>query len=97
MADVRARFTAMLLDRAADEAAELPSATVVAVTPGAAADGNALVTVRYLGADLKLPYMAHYTPGVGHKVTLGRVGGTWVIFGRVIGFPKQQILDELEP
>lgn len=82
------QFALQQLERAAEEnPGELPQATVTTVTAGGATDGNALVTVNYLGSSLQLPYMAHYTPVVNHRVALARIGGIWTIFGRPIGFP----------
>lgn len=64
-----------------------PTATVTAVTAGGGADGEDLVTVTYLGAELNLPHMDHYTPVVEHVVALVRIGGLWTVFGRPVGFP----------
>jgi hypothetical protein len=88
MASGAQRFALQQLDRAAAEnPGELPLATVTTVTAGGATDSNALVTVNYLGGSLQLPYMAHYTPVVNHRVALARVGDIWTILGRPIGFP----------
>ena len=64
-----------------------PTAVVIAITTAGGRDGFDLVTVNYLGAELDLPHMAHYTPAVGHVVVLERVGGSWTIAGRPVGFP----------
>lgn len=63
-------------------------ATVTAVTAGAAADGNDLVTVNYRDADQQVAYLSSYTPLVGHTVGL-LVGsdGSLLILGRIIGTP----------
>lgn len=72
---------------AAESIPDLPVATVAALTPGASADGVALVTVTYLGAQLPATYLAHYTPVVGDRVAVARVGGLLTILGRPVGFP----------
>lgn len=87
MSEGSRRFALQLLDRAADGLPEWPMAAVVTVQPGAASDGLALVRVNYRGALIQLPYMAHYTPVVGHNVVLARVGGEWTIVGRPVGHP----------
>lgn len=88
MASGARRFALQQLDRfAEDNPGELPLADITTVTAGGATDGNALVTVNYLGAALQLPYLSQYTPVVNHRVALGRVGGIWTILGRPVGFP----------
>lgn len=87
MADGASRLTAHLLQPPDEDLPELPKATVTAVTPGGASDGNALVTVDYLGSTLQFGYLSSYTPAVGHVVALGRIGGNWTILGRPIGHP----------
>lgn len=63
-------------------------ATVASVTAGAAADGNALVTITWRGTTVQAPYLASYTPTVGHVVTvLYQPPGTPLILGRPIGTP----------
>lgn len=66
---------------------EWPTARVHAIAPAGGTDGQALVTVDYLGSLLKLPHMDHYTPVVGHVVVLANVNGLPTIVGRPIGFP----------
>lgn len=66
---------------------EFPTGRVTAITAGASTDHLNLVTVRYRGADLKLPYLTHYTPVVGDVVALARIGGNPTIIGRPGGFP----------
>lgn len=88
MASNAHRFAVQQLERAAAQpTVEMPMATVTAVTAAGAEDGNALVTVDYLGAALQFPYLDSYTPVVGHRVALIRLGGIWTIFGRPVGFP----------
>lgn len=65
-----------------------PTATVIAVAAGGGTDGQDLATVDHDGAELELPHMAHYTPVVGDVVVLIRVGGSWTILGRPVGFPS---------
>jgi hypothetical protein len=62
-------------------------ATVLTVTAGAASDGNALVAVTWRGATCNLPYLASYTPVVGHHVMLLVQPPQAVITGRIIGTP----------
>lgn len=61
---------------------------IAAVTAGAAADGNALVTVTYRGITTAAAYPSTYTPNVGHVVNLLVCStGSVVILGRFIGTP----------
>lgn len=60
--------------------------TVTVVTAGAAADGNALVTVERLGTSSYATYGPHYTPVVGHVVLLARTQPP-AILQRLIGKP----------
>jgi hypothetical protein len=66
---------------------ELPIATITAIAPGGGTDSQTLVTVDYQGASLALPHMDHYTPAVGARVALAKIGGVWTILGRPIGHP----------
>lgn len=59
---------------------------VTAVAAGAAADGNALVTVSYRGASLNATYNSSYTPAVGHIVFMARTQPLFIL-GRVVGTP----------
>lgn len=61
--------------------------TISAVTPGGAVDGNALVSVTWQGASVRVAYASSYTPVVGHVVLMARVGPRLVIVCRVIGTP----------
>lgn len=63
-------------------------ATVAAVTPGGASDGNAAVTVTWRGSAMPATYLAAYTPTVGHVVAVVvQPPNTLLIVGRVIGTP----------
>lgn len=63
-------------------------AVVATVTPGAAADGNALATVTWRGQSVQAAYLASYTPTVGHTViVLYQPPAGLLILGRVIGTP----------
>jgi hypothetical protein len=63
-------------------------ATVATVTPGAAADGNALVTVTWRGAAQQAAYLSSYTPTVSHVVAVVyQPPGGLLILGRIIGTP----------
>ena len=59
---------------------------VAAVDAGAAADGNALVTVTWMGTDFYATYGSHYTPAVGHVVLLARTQPP-AILQHLIGTP----------
>ena len=60
---------------------------VVAVTPGAASDGNARCVVNWLGAEVAVPYLAGYSPTVGDVVELGINGSQLLVRDRIIGAP----------
>lgn len=60
--------------------------TVTAVSAGAAADGNALVTVSWRGTSTYATYGSHYTPVVGHVVFMARTQPLHII-DRIIGTP----------
>ena len=63
-------------------------AVVASVAAGAAADGNALVTVTWRGQPVPAAYLSSYTPVVSHVVVvLYQPPGGLVILGRVIGTP----------
>ncbi len=78
---------------ASDTLRELPDdthcrATITAVTAGGASDGNALVTVRWRGAELTAAdYPDSYTPVVGHRVLCVVVDAELSILHRGIGIP----------
>jgi hypothetical protein len=68
--------------------ASIEPAIVATVVAGAAADGNALVTVTWRGQAVKAAYLSTYTPTVGHIVlVLYQPPGGLVILSRVIGTP----------
>lgn len=61
---------------------------VARVTAIAGSTATAPVTVRVNGADLQLPRLASYpTPAIGDTVQIIRTGGTWVVQGRLTGYP----------
>ena len=62
--------------------------TIVSVAAGAAADGNALVTVSWRGTSVACPYPSTYTPGAGHVVLLLVAIPRLVIIARLIGTPS---------
>lgn len=63
-------------------------AEVTSVLAGGAADGNALVGIKWRGKTFAAAYLAHYTPAVGHRVFVQLVGTDPVIQGRVVGTPN---------
>jgi hypothetical protein len=63
-------------------------AVIASVVAGAAADGNALVTVTWRGQAVQAAYLASYTPTVSHTViVLYQPPGGLLILGRVLGTP----------
>lgn len=60
---------------------------VIAVSAGAAKDGNALVTVAWRGASVNVPYPSSYSPAVGHVVLLLIQPPQVVLIARLIGTP----------
>lgn len=63
-------------------------AVVASVSAGAAADGNALVTVTWRGQSVQAAYLSSYTPTVAHVViVLYQPPGGLLILGRAIGTP----------
>ena len=61
--------------------------TVVTVAAGAAADGNALVTVSWRGTNVACPYPSTYSPAVGHVVLLLIDPPRVVIAAQLVGTP----------
>lgn len=62
--------------------------TVTTVTAGAAADGNARVTVTWRGKEITVSgYAASYTPVAGHRVVCDRIDDRLFIAYRIIGYP----------
>lgn len=75
-----------------DLAGEIPAqwmdvGVIATVTAGAAADGNALVTVTWQGSTSACAYPSTYTPVVGHRVLLAIQPPQIVILCRLIGTP----------
>lgn len=64
-------------------------ATVATVDPGAASDGNAVVTVTWRdGTAAAAGYASSYTPAVGHRVMCDLLpDGQLVVAYRIIGQP----------
>jgi hypothetical protein len=65
----------------------ISQAVVMTVTAGAASDLNALCVISWQGTDLAAPYLASYTPTVGHVVAVLAAGSQVLILGRVLGTP----------
>lgn len=61
--------------------------TIATVTAGAAADGNAAVTVTVRGSTIDAPYLASYSPVVDDLVMVLLVDNAPLILGGVIGLP----------
>jgi hypothetical protein len=63
-------------------------ATISAVTPGGAKDGNALVELQWRGdVYIAAGYAAAYTPVVGHRVVCDYIDNQLIVAYRVIGMP----------
>ena len=63
-------------------------ATTSAISAGAAADGNALVSVNWRGQEVTAAgYSANYTPGVGHRVVCDLIDDQLFIAYRIVGYP----------
>lgn len=61
--------------------------TIASVTPGAAADGNAAVSVTVRGNTVPAPYLASYTPVHSDAVMVLLIDSSPLILGQVIGLP----------
>jgi hypothetical protein len=73
--------------RAAAAPTRLVIGTVTSITTGTNTDGTTPLTVRVLGATVRAPYDANYTPVVGHSVYVLLSAGSPLVIGRVIGQP----------
>lgn len=63
-------------------------AVVAVVAAGAAADGNALVTITWRGQAVYAAWLASYTPTVGHTVAVVyQPPGGLLILGQIKGTP----------
>ena len=77
----------------ASKLAALPSgthvrATVLSVATGAGSDGNALLTVKWRGAEVPISdYPDNYTPAVGHRVLCVLIDGELSLLHHGIGYP----------
>lgn len=87
MANARTRLADQLAALAGTPGVRMEPAVILTVAAGAAADGNALVTVTWRGTDIAAPYPSTYTPVVGHTVLLLVAPPQVVIIGRYIGTP----------
>jgi hypothetical protein len=76
-------------EAAPEEFAVLETASVTAVTPGAAKDGETLVTVSWRGSNITAQYLrdTYINPAVGDLVLLGHHGNVPYIFGVLGGLP----------
>lgn len=82
------RFADSLSAKQSDRPTGAFYSTVLAVTPGGASDGNALITVDWRGGSyLAAGYDAAYTPAVGHRIKCVVIADQIHIDGRVIGQP----------
>jgi hypothetical protein len=90
MADGLRRLSAELagLPQQGDITCRLETAVVATVTPAGAADGNALVTVTWAGAEHAAAYLASYTPVVADVVAVVvQPPAGLLILGQPIGTP----------
>lgn len=82
------RFADSLSERLADATSKQVIATVTTVTPGAAADGNALVAVTWRGTEATVNgYADSYTPAVGHRVVCAYIDNQLLVQHRIVGYP----------
>lgn len=66
----------------------LEMATVTLVQPGAASDGNALVTVTAHGSSTIVEgYAPSYTPAVSDRVVIAVIDAQWIILSAIVGQP----------
>lgn len=65
----------------------IETASVTAVTSGAAKGGAALVRVSWRGANVSAQYIASYTPVVNDLVLVVHHGDVPYILGRLTGLP----------
>lgn len=72
---------------ASTDSVRIEQGVIITVAAGAAADGNALVTVRWRGTDIRCAYPSTYTPVVAHVVLLLINPPMIVIACRLIGTP----------
>jgi|SRR3954462_4086396 hypothetical protein len=90
------RVAHRLADRQTARYAEVPGgrdmiATVTTVTPGAATDGGAVVTVTYRGDELPVAaYLTAQVPVVDQRALLRLVDNQLILIGRLGGFPPEQ-------
>lgn len=82
-----ARFVDEVRALAPEPGPRFEQGTVTAVAAGAAADGNALVTVSWRGVEVSVPYPASYTPVVGHTVLVVYQDKQLFVLARLIGTP----------
>lgn len=76
------------LDQRKEETPAQFYATVSSVSAGGSRDGNALVAVRWRGAEVTVAgYAASYTPVVGHRVVCMTIDNQIEISHRSIGHP----------
>lgn len=87
MASGIARLADHLASIGDSQAVRMEQGVIATVTAGAAADGNALVTVTWRGTTVACPYPSTYVPVVGHVVLLLIVPPQLVIVARLIGTP----------
>ncbi|MGI5144786.1 hypothetical protein ACQEVC_45465 [Plantactinospora sp. CA-294935] len=87
--EIRRAAAELLRDRPPQgaPASWMEQATVVAVAPGAASDGNALLTVEWRGAEVDAAYGAKYTPTVGDTVLVVVQPPSLLVVDQVIGTP----------
>jgi len=87
------RAVRQMADRNAAALAAIPAsrifiATVAAVTPGGASDGNALVQIRWRDSIVTAnAYGSTYTPAVGHRVLCALIDNQLIVTDRLIGAP----------
>ena len=82
-----------LADQTSDRIADVPGlrgivATISNISPGAARDGNALVSVTWFGQEITVAgYLSTYTPVKGHRVACLFFGDILIVVDRIVGYP----------
>lgn len=88
MASGADRLADVMAGLAPADGVRMEQGVIASVAAGAAADGNALVTVTWRGTNVACPYPSTYTPVVGHVVLLLVSPPRLVIVARLIGTPS---------
>jgi hypothetical protein len=86
-ADAVARLAAAITEPPVASPIVAENWTVASVNAGGSLDGAAAVSITRGGNTIIAPYLASYTPAVGHMVRVEFDRGSPLILGRIIGLP----------